>query len=33
MKNWQKVLAFAFMVAMLALEACHRGSGCPGTDL
>lgn len=33
MKNWQKVLAFVFMAAVLMLEACHRGYGCPGADL
>lgn len=33
MKNWQKILAFAFMAAILILESCHRGYGCPGADL
>ncbi|MDX2134830.1 MAG: hypothetical protein SFV52_08595 [Saprospiraceae bacterium] len=33
MKNWQKLLAFAFMIALFVLESCHRGYGCPGTDL
>ena len=32
MKNWKKLLAFAFMGTILLLEACHRGSGCPGSD-
>ena len=33
MKDWKKYLAFAFTVAMFMLEACHRGTGCPGADL
>jgi hypothetical protein len=33
MKNWKKLLAFAFMAAIFLLEACHRGYGCPGSDL
>jgi hypothetical protein len=33
MKDWKKVLAYAFMAAIFLLEACHRGYGCPGTDL
>jgi hypothetical protein len=33
MKNWHKLLAFALMIAVVMLEACHRGYGCPGTDL
>jgi len=32
MKNWKKMLAFAFMATLFLLEACHRGSGCPGSD-
>jgi hypothetical protein len=33
MKDWKKYLAFAFMAAMFLMEACHRGYGCPGSDL
>jgi len=32
MKNWKNVLALAFFAAILLLQACHRGSGCPGAD-
>jgi hypothetical protein len=33
MKNWQKVLVFVIMASLLVLEACHRGYGCPASDL
>lgn len=29
MKNWKKVLFWAFLAAIILLEACHRGYGCP----
>jgi len=32
MNKRHKFLALAFFAAMLLLEACHRGSGCPGSD-
>ncbi len=32
MKNWKNLLAFALLFAVILLEACHRGSGCPGAD-
>jgi hypothetical protein len=32
MKKQYRLLAFAFMALMILLEACHRGSGCPGSD-
>jgi hypothetical protein len=32
MNNWKKLLAFALFAAFILLEACHRGSGCPGAD-
>jgi hypothetical protein len=32
MKNLKKLLAFALFAALMILEACHRGTGCPGAD-
>ncbi len=33
MKTWKKFLAFALLAGFVLLEACHRGYGCPGTDM
>ncbi len=33
MRNWKNLLPFVLLLALVLLEACHRGYGCPGTDL
>jgi hypothetical protein len=32
MKKRHQLLAIAFLAMLFILEACHRGSGCPGQD-
>lgn len=34
MKNLKRIAVFALLAAVLFLaESCHRGYGCPGSDL
>jgi len=33
MKNSKKLLPLLLLLALVLLEACNRGYGCPGTDL
>ncbi len=32
MKKQHQLLALVFIALIFVLEACHRGSGCPGAD-
>jgi hypothetical protein len=33
MKSWKRFIPLALVILLFLVESCHRGYGCPGTDL